>query len=121
MRVLDGEQRMVRIFIGESDKWHHQPLSRALIGRLRQEGFAGATLFRAMAGFGAKSILHTADLLRLSEDLPLVIEVVDTEEQIQRLIPIVDEMVPEGLVTIETVRVIKYAPRGQRATPSASG
>ena len=110
MRVLDGEQMLVRVFIGESDKWHHQTLSQALLERLRREGFAGATVFRAAAGFGARSVVHTTHLLRLSEDLPVVVEVVDSEEQVQRLVPILDEMVSEGLVTIEKVRVLKYAP-----------
>ena len=110
MRVLDGEQVLVRIFIGESDKWHHQPLSVALLERLRREGFAGATVFQAVAGFGARSVLHTTHLLRLSEDLPVVIEVVDTEEHVERLIPILDEMVAEGLVTLEKARVLKYSP-----------
>ncbi len=117
MRVLDGEQILVRIFIGESDKWHHQPLSMALLGRLRKEGFAGATLFQGIAGFGARSVLHTAHILRLSEDLPIVIEVVETEERVERLLSILDEMVPEGLVTIEKARVVKYAP-GKRAAGS---
>ena len=111
MRVLDGEQVMVRIFIGESDKWHHQSLSTALLEQLRKEGFAGATVFHAVAGFGARSLMHTSHILRLSEDLPVVIEVVDTQEHIDRLIPILDEMVPEGLVTMEKVRVLKYKPR----------
>lgn len=110
MRVLDGEQVLARIFIGESDKWHHQPLSIALVERLRKEGFAGATVFHGVTGFGARSILHTTHLLRLSEDLPVVIEVVDSQEHIDRLIPILDEMVTEGLVTLEKARVIKYAP-----------
>jgi PII-like signaling protein len=110
MRVLDGEQILARIFIGESDRWRHQPLSHALLERLRREGFAGATIFQGVAGFGARSILHTAHILRLSEDLPVVIEVVDTPEQVDRLIPILDEMVTEGLVTLEKARVIKYAP-----------
>jgi uncharacterized protein len=110
MRVLDGEQVLARIFIGESDKWHHQPLSVALLERLRKEGFAGATVFHGVAGFGARSVLHTAHLLRLSEDLPVVIEVVDSPEHVERLIPILDEMVEEGLVTLEKARVIKYAP-----------
>ncbi len=113
MRVLDGEQVLVRIFIGESDRWRHQPLSTALLERLRREGFAGATVFHAVAGFGARSVLHTAHLMRLSEDLPVVIEVVDTEPQVERLIPILDEMVAEGLVTLEKARVLKYSP-GQR-------
>jgi PII-like signaling protein len=110
MRVLDGEQVLARIFIGESDKWHHQPLSVALLERLRREGFAGATVFHGVAGFGARSVLHTTHLLRLSEDLPVVIEVVDSQDHVERLIPILDEMVEEGLVTLEKARVIKYAP-----------
>lgn len=108
MRVLNGEQMLVRIFIGESDKWHHQPLHVALLERLRKEGFAGATVFHGFAGFGARSILHTTHILRLSEDLPVVIEVVDTEEKAERLTGILDEMVHEGLVTMEKVRVLKY-------------
>lgn|SRR5512132_1188413 len=117
MRVLDGEQILVRIFIGESDKWRHQPLSMALLERLRREGFAGATVFHGVAGFGARSVLHTAHLLRLSEDLPVVIEVVETEDHVERLIPILDEMVTEGLVTLEKARVIKYSP-GNRPVAS---
>ena len=110
MRVLEGEQTLVRIFIGESDRWHHQPLSTALVERLRREGFAGATVLRGLEGFGARSVLHTSHLLELSHDLPLVLEVVETEEHVQRLIPILDEMVADGLVTLEKVRVLKYAP-----------
>lgn len=112
MRVIDGEQVLARIFIGESDKHHHQPLATALVERLRKEGFAGATVFQAIAGFGAKSVLHTTHILRLSEDLPIVIEVVDTQQQIdEKLLPIVDELVQEGLVTLEKVRVLRYAPK----------
>jgi hypothetical protein len=110
VRTLDGEQILVRIFIGESDHWQHQPLSIALMERLRREGFAGATVFRGVAGFGARSVLHTLHILRLSEDLPIVIEVVDSNENIARLTPILDEMVQEGLVTMEKVRVLKYSP-----------
>ena len=109
MRVLDGEQVLVRIFIGESDTWHHRPLSEALLERLRKEGFAGATVFQAVAGFGAHSVVHTSHILRLSQDLPIVIEVVDTQEHVERLLPILDEMVAEGLVTLEKARVVKYA------------
>lgn len=110
MRILDGEQLLVRIFIGESDKWRHQPLATALLERLRREGFAGATVFQGVGGFGARSVLHTAHLLRLSEDLPVVIEIVDSSEHVDRLLPVLDEMVTEGLVTMEKVRVVKYAP-----------
>lgn len=111
MRVLDGEQSLVRIFIGESDHWKHEPLAAALVARLRQEGFAGATVFHGVAGFGAHSVVHTSSILRLSEDLPVLIEVVDTEERVQALLPILDEMVQEGLVTVEKVRVLRYAAR----------
>jgi len=110
MRVLNGEQVLVRVFIGDKGKWHFRPLHLALVERLRAEGFAGATVFRGVAGFGAHSVLHTTQILRLSEDLPMVVEIVDTEEHIQRLLPILDEMVPEGLVTLEKVHVLKYAP-----------
>jgi uncharacterized protein len=115
MRVLDGEQMMVRIFLGEGDHWHGQLLHLALVERFRKEGLAGATVFRGIGGFGARSIIHTTHILRLSEDLPVVVEVVDTPEHVERMLPIVDEMVPEGLVTVEKVRVIKYAP-GSRPT-----
>jgi PII-like signaling protein len=111
MRVLEGEQMLVRIFIGENDRWRHQPLASALVERLRKEGFAGATVLRGLAGFGARSIVHSTHLLELSQDLPLVIEVVDSEEHVARLRPILDEMVTSGaLVTLEKVRVLKYAP-----------
>jgi PII-like signaling protein len=119
MRVLDGEQVLVRIFIGESDKWGRQPLGTSLLERLRKEGFAGATVFRGVAGFGARSVLHTSHILRLSEDLPVLIEVVDTQERVAQLIPILDEMIQEGLVTLEKARVIKYAP-GSRPLDSPS-
>ena len=110
MRVLTGQQVLARVFVGESDLWHHRPLPEALLERLRREGFAGATVFHGVAGFGAHSVVHKASILDLSEDLPVVIEVVDTEEQMARLEAIVDEMVTEGLVTMEKVRVLKYAP-----------
>jgi len=109
MRGLEGEGILVRVFIGESDHWQHQPLSLALLERLRREGFAGATVFRGTAGFGAHSVLHTSHLLRLSQDLPVVIEIVDRAERMDQLRAILDEMVAEGLVTMERVQVLKYA------------
>jgi uncharacterized protein len=109
MRVLDGEQMMVRIFLGEGDSWHGKLLHVVLLERFRKEGLAGATVFRGIAGFGARSIVHTTHILRLSEDLPIVVEVVDTAEHVERMLPIIDELVGEGLVTVEKVRVIKYA------------
>ncbi|HEU4430000.1 MAG TPA: DUF190 domain-containing protein [Myxococcota bacterium] len=101
----------MRVFIGESDKWQHRSLAPALLERLRKEQFAGATVFHGVAGFGAHSILHTAKILRLPEDLPVVIEIVDSEDRMARLTEILDEMVGEGLVTMEKVRVLKYAAR----------
>jgi PII-like signaling protein len=104
MRALDGEQFLVRIFIGESDKIH-----RALLERLRAEGFAGATVFHGIAGFGARSVIHTASILDLSTDLPVVIEVVDDQAHVDKLTAILDEMLEGGLVTIEKLRVLRYA------------
>jgi PII-like signaling protein len=118
MRILDGDQVLVRIFLGESDSWHHRPLARALLERLRAEGFAGATVIHGVAGFGASSIIHTASLVELSADLPVLVEVVDDQAHIDRLLPILDEMVTGGaLVTLERVRVLKYAagPKASRA------
>jgi len=109
MRALEGERLLVRIFFGESDKWRHRPLETALLERLRAEGFAGATVFRGVAGFGANSIIHTTHLLELSGDLPVVIEIVDSEEQIAKLTPILEEMMEDGLVTMEKVRVLRYS------------
>ena len=115
MRILDGEQSLVRIFLGESDLWQHRPLARALLERLRAEGFAGATIIHGVAGFGASSVIHTANLIELSADLPVLIEVVDDQAHIDRLLPILDEMLTGGaLVTIERVRVLKYAHRPKR-------
>jgi len=115
MRVLDGNQLLVRIFLGDSDQWHHTPLYRAILERLRREGFAGATVIHGVAGFGASSVIHTAGLVELSTDLPVLVEVVDDEDHVERLLPILDEMVTGGaLVTMEKVRVLKYAPGEKR-------
>ena len=119
MRVLDGEQVLIRIFIGEADRWHHQPLYMALLERLRREGVAGATVLRGIAGFGARSVMHTTRILRMSEDLPLVVEIVDAADRVDALIPILDEMVSEGLITMERVRVLKYAAGSRPPDPHA--
>ena len=100
--------KLLRVFIGESDRWHHQPLYEAIVLKARELGLAGATVLRGPMGFGAKSRLHTSKILRLSMDLPLVIEIVDSEENLNKLIPLLDEMVQDGLVTIEDVKVLKY-------------
>ena len=108
MRRLEGEQVLMRIFIGEADRWKKQPLYKALVELFRVEGFAGATVLRGVAGFGATSVLHTDSLLCLSQDLPLVIEVVDTEEKVEAILPRLDEMLQGGMVTLEKARVIRY-------------
>lgn len=105
---LDGEGALLRIFIGELDKWHHTPLYEAIVLRARELGLAGATVLRGPMGYGAHSRLHTAKILRLSEDLPVVIEIVDKEEKIQAFLPELDKMIPDGLVTLEKVRVMMY-------------
>lgn len=108
---LDGEGTLLRVFLGESDTWHGKPSYRAIVERLRKEGMAGATVLRGIEGFGARSHLHTTRLLELSSDLPVVIEVVDTSERIERILPMIDEMVGDGLVTLEKVHVITYRGR----------
>jgi PII-like signaling protein len=99
---------LLRIFIGESDKWQGAPLYEAIVRKARELHLAGATVLRGPMGFGAHSRMHTAKILRLSEDLPIVIEIVDSQEKIDELMPFIDESVQEGLVTLERVRVIKY-------------
>jgi uncharacterized protein len=108
---IEGEGKLLRIFIGESDRWHGRPLYQAIVERVREEGLAGATVLRGIEGFGADSRLHTARLLRLSEDLPVVIEIVDSAERIEAILPALDEMVGEGMVTVERVDVIAYRGR----------
>lgn len=105
---LEGRGKLVRIFVGESDTWHGKPLYHAIVERVREHGLAGTTVMRGIEGFGAHSRLHTARILRLSEDLPIVIEIVDTEERIDEILPMLDEMVTEGLVTLEAVEIIAY-------------
>jgi PII-like signaling protein len=105
---LPHEALLLRIFIGESDRWHHQPLYEAIVLKARELHLAGATVLRGPMGYGKSSRLHTAKILRLSMDLPLVIEVVDSEEKIQAFLPVLDEMMKGGLVTLEKVRVIDY-------------
>ncbi|MDL5050182.1 DUF190 domain-containing protein [Oscillatoria amoena NRMC-F 0135] len=99
---------LLRIHIGESDQLDSKPLYEAIVLKARELNLAGATVFRGIMGFGAESRIHTAKVLRLSEDLPIVIEIVDTEEHINKLIPFLDDHVKEGLITMEPVNVIKY-------------
>jgi len=105
-----GERTLMRVFIGESDKYQGKPLYEALLERFRKKGLAGATVLRGIAGFGAASKMHTDKVLRLSLDLPLIIEVVETDETIQALLPDLDEMIGGGLITLERANVILYRP-----------
>jgi uncharacterized protein len=105
---LPRDGQLLRIFIGESDRYGALPLYDAIVQEARRRGLAGATVFRGFEGFGARSRIHTARILRLSEDLPIVIEIVDTEDKIQGFLPVLDGMVQEGLVTVEKATVIFY-------------
>jgi len=101
---------LLRIFLGEDDRFGHQPLYQAIVLRAREMHLGGATVLRGPLGFGHSSRLHTSKILRLSEDLPVVIEIVDSEERINEFLPVLDTMMGSGLVTLEKIRVIQYGP-----------
>jgi len=109
-REFEGERVLMRIFIGESDRHEGRPLYERLVELFRERGFAGTTVVRGIMGFGANAMVHTAKILRLSMDLPIVVEVVDSEERIQEILPELDGMIEGGLVTMERVRVVVYRP-----------
>jgi PII-like signaling protein len=115
---IPHDATMLRVFIGESDRWHHQPLYEAIVLKARERHMAGATVLRGPMGFGKSSRMHTAKILRLSMDLPVVIEIVDSEEKIQAFLPVLDEMMAGGLVTLEKVRVIDYRSGSDAAAQS---
>jgi len=99
---------LLRIFVGESDRYGHHPLYESIVLKAREQGLAGATVLRGLMGFGKHSILHTAKILRLSEDLPMIVEIVDSREKVENFLPLLDEMISDGLVTLEVVKVIHY-------------
>jgi PII-like signaling protein len=107
-KKFEGEQTLMRIHVGESDKWHGKPLYEAIVEMLRKDGFSGVTVLRGVAGYGGSSIYHTDKILRLSQDLPIILEVVESAEFIEKILPRLDEMVEGGLITLEKVRVILY-------------
>lgn len=107
---IPTEGQLLRIFIGEADKWQGKPLYEEIVYLAKKEKMAGATVIKGFMGFGCKSHMHTAKLLRLSEDLPIIIEIVESEEKIRKFIPHLDEMVREGLITVEKANVILYRP-----------
>jgi hypothetical protein len=111
---LEGEQKLLRVFIGEQDKWGGRPLYEAIVEEARALRMAGATVIKGFVGFGCKAHIHTAKLLELSYDQPIVVEIVDTEANIGALLPKLDEMVKEGLVTLEKAHVIIYRADGSR-------
>jgi uncharacterized protein len=105
---FEGERTLMRIHIGESDRWHGKPLYETIVELLRAEKFSGTTVLRGVAGYGSSSVVHTEKILRLSQDLPIVIEVVESAERVETILPRLDEMIGGGLVTLEKVRVILY-------------
>jgi uncharacterized protein len=110
---IEGEGQLLRIFVGESDHWHGRPLHEAILLAAREQGLAGATVIRGLAGFGATSLIHTVKVLRLSEDLPMVIEIVDKPERIEKFVPLLDTMITDGMVTLEKVNVLMYRHNGE--------
>lgn len=113
---LPHEAVLLRIHLGESDKWQHQPLYEAIVLKARELQLAGATVLRGPMSFGRSSRLHTAKVLRLSDDLPLVIEIVDREEKINAFLPVLDDMMQGGLVTMENVRVMRHSGRTESSS-----
>jgi hypothetical protein len=109
---IEGEGKLLRIFVGESDRWEGQPLYEAIVRRTREAGCAGASVLKGIEGFGAHSRIHRGHMLRLSEDLPVVIEIVDRTDRIDALLPMLDEMITEGLVTVERVDILRYRTEG---------
>lgn len=117
MPIVESEQTLMRIFIGENDRWEHHPLYEALVELFRREGFAGATVLKGAMGFGAHSITHTDKLLRLSNDLPVVVEVIESQKRIEALLPRLERMLQGGLITLEKARVLRFC----HTTPEEEG
>lgn len=111
MTRLTGRALRLTVYIGENDTWHHKPLFTEIVHRAHAAGLAGASVFRGIEGFGASSLIHTSRLLSLSEDLPVAVVVVDTERRIREFLPHLDELVGEGLVTLDECEVIRYVGR----------
>lgn len=109
---MEGDGQLLRVYVGEHERWHGLPLYEAILRKVHESGVAGATVLRGVSGFGIEQRIHTTKILRLSENLPVVIEIVDKTEHIQRILPAVDEMVgEEGLITLENVQIIGYHPK----------
>ncbi|MFF7451520.1 MULTISPECIES: DUF190 domain-containing protein [unclassified Streptomyces] len=121
MTRLTGSALRATVFVGENDIWHHKPLYSEIVHRAHAAGLAGASVFRGVEGFGASSRIHTSRLLSLSEDLPVAIVVVDTEERVRAFLPQLDELVTEGLVILDACEVIRYAGRDEPEETDAEG
>ncbi|KAB1988896.1 DUF190 domain-containing protein [Streptomyces triticiradicis] len=123
MTRLTGDALRLTVLVGENDTWHHRPLYAEIVHRAHAAGLAGASVFKGVEGFGASSLIHTSRLLSLSEDLPVAVIVVDTEERIRAFLPQLDELVTEGLVVLDPCEVIRYVGRGggTGGDPSAEG
>ncbi|MEV2214122.1 DUF190 domain-containing protein [Streptomyces sp. NPDC050997] len=122
MTRLTGRALRVTVFVGEHDTWHHKPLYSEIVHRARAAGLAGASVFRGVEGFGASSLIHTSRLLSLSEDLPVAVVIVDDEERVRAFLPQLDELVTEGLVTLDDCEVIRYSGRkSEQDKPGAKG
>jgi uncharacterized protein len=111
---LSGKAKMLRIHFGEDDKWNEKPLYRAIVEKCRELDIAGATVFRGVEGYGASTLIHRPHLLSFSSDAPMMVSVIDSEDKVQKLIPYLDKMVGEGLITVSEVEVIKYVHQGGR-------
>jgi uncharacterized protein len=105
---IEGAGKLVRIYVGNADQWHGQALYDAIVQRAKREGLAGVTVMQGIEGFGANSRVHRASLLDISTDLPIVLEIVDIEERVTKFLPVLDEMVTEGLITVQDVEIVKY-------------
>ena len=117
-RAFEGERTLMRIFIGENDKHERLPLYEWIVRKAREQGLAGATVLRGLEGFGARSQLHTSRILRLSSDLPIVVEIVDTPDKIEAFLPLIDEAVEDGLATLEAVQIRFYRGGSPPADPT---
>lgn len=117
---IDGPALLLRMYVGEADHHDGKPLYQAIVELLRERGIAGATVFRGIEGYGANARLHTTRLLRLSEDLPVLVEVVDQEDRIRAVVSELDELIGDGLITIENVEVLAYRGRGPTDEPAAT-
>lgn len=115
MTRLTGGALRLTVYVGENDTWHHKPLYSEIVHRAHAAGLAGASVFRGVEGFGASSVIHTSRLLSLSEDLPVAVVIVDTEERVRTFLPELDELVSEGLVTLDACEVVRYV--GQEGNP----